>query len=92
MTIIFTFLFPTSFFFSAIYTESLFLLGTVLAFWAAYQDKWWVAGIGGAIAVLTRNLGITLLLPLAWIAVEKHGHKAWKNLFPLLLIPMAFSL
>ncbi|WP_434639660.1 mannosyltransferase family protein [Thermoanaerobacterium thermosaccharolyticum] len=92
LTIIFTFLFPTSFFFSAIYTESLFLLGTVLAFWAADQDKWWIAGIGGAIAVLTRNLGITLLLPLAWIAVEKHGHKAWKNLFPLLLIPMAFSL
>lgn len=92
LTIIFTFLFPTSFFFSAIYTESLFLLGTVLAFWAADQDKWWVAGIGGAIAVLTRNLGMTLLLPLAWIAVEKNGRKTWKNLFPLLLIPITFSL
>lgn len=92
LTIIFTFLFPTSFFFSAIYTESLFFFGTILAFWAADKELWWIASLGSSIAVLTRNLGITLFIPLSWIAIEKYGKKAWKILFHLFLIPFTFSL
>lgn len=93
LAVIFMLLFPTSFFFSAVYTESLFLLGTTIAFWAADRDKWWLAGLGSAIAVLTRNLGCVLILPLAWIAIEMHGiKKGLKKALPLLLIPLAFSI
>ncbi|SNX55037.1 glycosyltransferase family 39 protein [Thermoanaerobacterium sp. RBIITD] len=92
LSIIFMLIFPTSFYFSAIYTESLFLFGTALSFWAADHKKWWVAGIGGAIAVLTRNLGITLIIPLSIIAWKQYGKKSLKKCYPILLIPIAFSI
>lgn len=56
--------FPTAFFFSAVYSESLFLLVSVGAFLAARQERWAVAGMLGALAALTRNSGVLLLLPL----------------------------
>lgn len=43
-------LFPTAFFFIALYTESLFLLFVVTSFYAARKQKWWLAGFLGAIA------------------------------------------
>jgi hypothetical protein len=56
--------FPTAFFFSAVYSESLFLLVSVGAFLAARQERWAWAGALGALAALTRNSGVLLLLPL----------------------------
>jgi hypothetical protein len=57
--------FPTSFFFLAPYSESLFLLLSVTSFWAARRGKWPLAGVTGALAALTRNLGLLLLPALA---------------------------
>jgi hypothetical protein len=60
-------IFPTAFFFSAIYTESLFLalvIGTFLA--ARHWQKWWLAGLLAALAALTRSVGVALIVPLAW--------------------------
>src|SRR5207244_9405299 len=57
--------FPTSFFFLAPYSESLFLLLSVTSFWAARRGKWPLAGAAGALAALTRNLGLLLLPALA---------------------------
>lgn len=56
--------FPTALFFSAVYSEALFLLVSVGAFLAARQERWAVAGALGALAALTRNSGVLLLLPL----------------------------
>ena len=56
---------PSTLFFSAPYSESLFLLVTVGAFYAARTDRWVWAGVLGAAAAATRNTGIVLLLPLA---------------------------
>jgi hypothetical protein len=61
--------FPTAFFFVAPYSESLFLLLVVTAFWAARRSRWELAGVAGALAALTRNLGVVLFLPLALEAV-----------------------
>lgn len=54
-------LFPTSFFFMSVYTESLFLLLVLLTFWFAKQQKWWLAIAVAAIASGTRVVGIALL-------------------------------
>ncbi len=59
-------LFPTAFFLSAAYTESLFLLGVLLTFWwAGPQKRIWAAGIAAFFAALTRNQGVLLVVPLA---------------------------
>jgi hypothetical protein len=55
---------PTAFFFSAVYSESLFLLVSVGAFLAARSGRWAWAGALGGLAALTRNSGVLLLVPL----------------------------
>ncbi len=58
-------LFPTAFFFGAPYTESLFLLLAVGAFFAARTEHWAAAGLLAAAASATRVPGIALAVPLA---------------------------
>jgi hypothetical protein len=63
-TVVFASLFPTSFFFQAVYTESLFLLTTVACLFFARREQWLWAGLAGFCAALTRNTGVLLLLPM----------------------------
>jgi Gpi18-like mannosyltransferase len=58
--------FPTAFFFAAAYNESLFLLFTLLAFYYMRRSSWWLAGVFGLLASLTRSAGICLLLPFCY--------------------------
>jgi hypothetical protein len=53
---------PTSFFLNSIYTESIFLTLSLTCIYFTRQKKWWLAGIFAALAALTRNLGIFLML------------------------------
>jgi len=62
----------TSFFFQAVYSESLFLLLTVASFAAARRGHWVIAGIAGGLAALTRSAGVLLLVPLAWMWFEQY--------------------
>jgi hypothetical protein len=55
---------PLSFFFTAVYTESLFLLLSVGAVLAARRERWALAGILAGLATLTRPTGILLVVPL----------------------------
>jgi len=64
-TVLLVAFFPTAFFFSAVYSESLFLLVSVGAFLAARNGRWAWAGALGGLAALTRNSGVLLLVPLA---------------------------
>ncbi|MGN6485495.1 MAG: mannosyltransferase family protein [Thermomicrobiales bacterium] len=66
-------LFPTSFFFTAVYTESLFLLLAATALYTARRRMWWLAGLLGLIAALTRSAGVMLLAPFAVIFIQQHG-------------------
>ncbi|MBE0429923.1 MAG: hypothetical protein IBX61_08645 [Thermoleophilia bacterium] len=59
-------IFPTSVYFSSLYTESLFLLSSVAAFYYARQGRWALVGGWGLLASLTRIAGLWLLLPLLW--------------------------
>ena len=56
-------IFPTSFFFSAVYTESLFFALTVASFYYIREHKWLTAGLIGALAALTRSEGVLLVVP-----------------------------
>ena len=90
----FLFLFsPLAFVLFAPYTEGLFLLLSVLCFLFARRQAWWWAGSMGALATLTRQQGLFLVLPLAWELWETHGRRlrsalsAWHSWAALLLIP-----
>jgi hypothetical protein len=60
-TVVIAAFFPTSFFFLAPYSESLFLLAALVSFWAARRGRWLVSGLAGAVAAATRVVGIVLL-------------------------------
>lgn len=64
--IIFLLVFPVSFYFASVYSESLFFLFTIASFYAARKKKWWLAGIFGACASATRLIGVVLLPALLW--------------------------
>jgi hypothetical protein len=72
--VLFAALFPTSFFLLAPYSESLFLLLAVAAFWSARRDRWGWAAAAGAGAALTRGVGFAVALGLLVEAI-----RAWRS-------------
>jgi hypothetical protein len=66
LTVLLTACFPTAFFLLAPYTESLFLVLTLAAFWFARCGRPWAAGLAGFCAALTRAQAVFLVLPLAY--------------------------
>jgi len=54
---------PMAFFFSAVYSESLYLALSVGLFWSARQGRWMWVGALGALAGATRSTGLVLALP-----------------------------
>lgn len=64
---------PWAYFFSAPYTESLFLLLTVSALYAARTEHWAAAGLCAACASATRNSGALLIVPLVLLYLYGPG-------------------
>jgi 4-amino-4-deoxy-L-arabinose transferase-like glycosyltransferase len=88
-SLIYLLLFPTSFYFGGVYTESLFLALILGSFYAARKKQWVIAGILGALASATRFVGIFLFpaLLLEWSqGKEKSKKRKIKSFLPLLLI------
>lgn len=54
-------LFPTSFFYTAVYNDSLFLLFASLTIYFARKKNWIVSGIAAGLATLTRANGLALI-------------------------------
>ena len=61
--------YPYAVFYSAAYTESLFLVAVVGAFYHFRQAQWFRAGLWGLVVGLTRPNGFVLSVPLACIAL-----------------------
>jgi hypothetical protein len=78
-----TALFPMSFFFSAVYSESLFLSLSVAAVYAARRQRWAWAGALGLLAATTRSAGVVLLVPLAMIYLWDAGRPSLRTMRPL---------
>jgi hypothetical protein len=55
---------PVAFFFSAVYSESLFLALSVGAVYEARLGRWAAAGLLGALGAAERNSGVILVVPL----------------------------
>lgn len=67
-TVLYVAVFPWAVFMTRVYTESLFLLTTVLAVSRAYGGRWREAGLWGALATLTRPNGVLIAVPLVVLA------------------------
>jgi hypothetical protein len=74
-------LFPTALFFTAVYTESVFLMFAAGSLYAARTRRWWLAGGLGLLAALTRSYGVFLVLPLAVLYIQQYGLYL-RELFP----------
>lgn len=81
--------FPTSFFFSAVYTESTFLFFAIGAMYFARRNLWAWAALFGMLCASSRIVGVVMfgVIGLEWLA--SHGwtfkgalttRKAWENL------------
>jgi hypothetical protein len=80
--------FPYALYFSAVYTESLFLLLSVGAFYAMRRGRLgWVA-VSGLAAGLTRPNGFWLALPLACLALWPRDHDG-AGVRPPINVPLA---
>lgn len=90
-------IFPSAFFFAAAYTESLFLLLTLLSFYQIRHGRWWLAGFFGFFACLTRSTGIFLALPFVYEYLRTRGFSLKQirlDIIALAMIPsglIAFS-
>ena len=91
---LYLFVFPTSFFFSAIYSESLFLAAALAAFYYARTHRWLLAGAFAAIATATRSPGLLLFPALALEYFAQRGFE-WRrvriDIAALALIPAALG-
>jgi hypothetical protein len=88
-TVLFLAVAPTSLFFGAVYSESLFLLLAVAAFLLAERGRFSGAGAAAGLALLTRSAGIALvpaLVVLAWRNPRRVRALAGVALAPLLFL------
>ena len=63
--------YPFAVFFNAPYTEGLFLLGTIGAFYHFHREQWVRAALFGLLVGLSRPNGCLLSIPLAVLAAQK---------------------
>jgi hypothetical protein len=77
-------IFPFAFFFGMPYTESLFLLLTLIAFYCFRRQHWFAGGVAGALTTATRVNGVLMVPSLAWIA--------WRHAVPSARVRAAASL
>jgi hypothetical protein len=91
--VVFLLAFPTAFFLSCFYTESMFLLLAVAAYHMAWKGRWAAAGVFGALLAATRPTGVLMLLPLLWMKlaaadfkIAQLGARVWW----LALVPTGF--
>ncbi len=100
-TIFYMLVFPTTYFFSAMYNESVFLLLIVFCFYFANKKNWLAVGIAGFCASLTRPQGVFIFIPMLYQYLAQKGlFVEWKinrmfrlkqidsGFFYLLLIPL----
>jgi len=96
---------PYALFFFAGYSESLFLLLCVATFFFIQHGKrfdWWLAGLCGMLATLTREVGVVLVVPFSILYIQHfwlNSQISWQSIarrlvtyLPVILIPLGLIL
>ncbi|MGH2455213.1 MAG: glycosyltransferase family 39 protein [Candidatus Limnocylindria bacterium] len=95
----FLLIFPTAYFLHIGYTEALFMALVLGSFLAARTDRWWLAGLLGGLAALTRVNGLILVPALLAEAAtrwyeqppgQRRLRAAWLGIGLVLLGPAAY--
>ena len=106
-TILYFSIFPAALFFFAAYNESIFLFFALASFYALRRGSWWLAGLFGFLATLTRSIGLFMIVIFLYEFIRQRYpqvHQAWQNkerqqllrqladLAAVVLIPLALAL
>ena len=87
--------FPTAYFLTAMYAESVFLFFSLATFYYARKSMWTHAGAFGFFAALARPQGLLMILPLVYLYLEEIKFKISNvrlNAICLLLVPLGTAL
>lgn len=82
---------PLSFFFSAAYSESLFLLTALAAFWFAYEEQWELSALSIALCSATRMTGLAMIPAVMLIAWRSRASVRQLVVVPLVGVLGALS-
>ena len=90
---------PFAFFLGGVMTEGVFFLVTISMFYTIRKHNWWLTGILGILAALTRSVGVFMVIPAAveWVQTERPialiMDKDWKTLGKrfVKLLPVALT-
>lgn len=91
----FLYLFPTSFIFSGVFTEALYLALTLACFLFSQKKNYLLVGISGFFLALTRTLGVLIFIPVLYELLKTHKFKITEIKFKILylmLIPLGLVL
>lgn len=87
-TVGFLLMFPTAFFFSAVYAESLLLLGLAGAIYHARRGQWTRAALFGIVASASKIVGILIAIPLAIELIRQQGVSR-RNPWPTIAVALS---
>ena len=57
-----------AFYYTTVYTESLFVLEVVSAIWFARRKRWWLAAVSAGFSSATRLVGVAVIAGVLWSA------------------------
>jgi Gpi18-like mannosyltransferase len=80
--------YPTGFFLTAAYNESLFIALLVATVYAIRRNRWWTAAVLGMLATTTRSAGLLLALPFCYEYLRLHGRRIRGGILGVVLIPL----
>jgi len=81
-------LWPSAFILFAGYPESLLIALMIWSVWFARGGRWWLAGLLGLLAGLTKAAGFCIVVPLVVLAFKEWRWRTWPSLLPILAAPM----
>ena len=97
-TLLYLCIFPTAFSFFVSYNEALYLLLVTGTFLAIQRQNWWLAGLVGLLATLTRLDGIFLVIPYLYELWMQRTSPVFYfrallyTLLPVILIPLGTTI
>ncbi len=80
---------PLSFFFSAIYTESIFLFLLLATVWFCLEKRWLLCAVTAALLMVSRPLAQLVVIPIAIsYLLQNKGRIRWRDVLSFALVPL----